>query len=81
MTRVLKVEVEAFNERLDELLSECPGQYILIKGTEVLGKFPTQSEAMESGYRRFVDEPFLVRKVMEPVPITLASAVVRKGSA
>jgi hypothetical protein len=45
------------------------GQFVLIKGREVLGFFPRYEEALEAGYDRFEASRFLVKQILMREPI------------
>ena len=60
----LKEELETFEKNRERLLGEAPRQYVLIRGTEVVGTFDTESDAINDGYRRFGNVPFLVKRVV-----------------
>ena len=61
----LKEELSFYEEQKPELLKRCPGQYVLIKERELIGVFPTQEEAYSVGFRRFVRNPFLVKRIVD----------------
>ncbi len=73
----LKEELALFAEKRAELLQRCPGQFALIKGRELIGTYPTQEAAYEEGFRRFLQAPFLVKRIVaqeesEQVPLLAA---------
>jgi hypothetical protein len=45
------------------------GQYVLIKGDEVVGFFPDRDEALIAGYARFGLVPLLVNRITPDEPI------------
>ncbi len=47
----------------ERLLREALGQYVLIKGNEVIGIFPSGQDAIVEGTRRYTLAPFLVRQI------------------
>ncbi len=55
-------EVATYRARLPELL-EHEGRFVLIKGSEVVGFFDDDSEAIREGYRRFGIVPLLVKRI------------------
>ena len=63
--KALKEELVFYEEQKPELLKRCPGQYVLIKGRELIGVFSTQEEVYSEGFRRFVRNPFLVKRIVE----------------
>jgi len=56
------------------LLAQAPVKYALIKGSEVAGTFDSENEAVGAGYRRYGNEPFLVKHIVEAdLPLTFAT--------
>jgi hypothetical protein len=72
-------EWNTFRRELPRLLAEgLEGQWVLIKGDEVIGVFLTFTAATEEGSRRFLLAPYLVQEIVEyhrvlrvpyPVPV------------
>jgi hypothetical protein len=48
-----------------DLLLERKGEYVLIKGEEIVGYFPDEDSALEAGAERFGTEPALVKQIAE----------------
>lgn len=67
--KVLKEELDFYNQKKDELLRTHPGQFVLIKGRELLGVFATREGAYVEGVQRFGRECFLVHRIVEIEPI------------
>jgi len=63
--KALKDELAFYEQHKPGLLKTHPGQYVLVKGADLIGVFPTQSEAYKEGFRRFGRASFLVKKVEE----------------
>ena len=61
-------EMATYRARVHEWLPDREGQFVLIKGSEVVGFFPNQSEALREGNRRFGVVSFLVRRVAAKEP-------------
>jgi hypothetical protein len=59
----LKEELETFNQRRRELLGHSTGKYVLIRGSEIVATYDTERDAINEGYRRFGNVPFLVKRV------------------
>ena len=59
-------EAEVFNRHLDEWRQsrERLGRFVLIKGDEVLGFFPTADAVFTAGTKRFGPEPFFVKQIV-----------------
>src|SRR5271155_2256341 len=56
-------EIATYKGRLPEMASEHEGEFVLIKGNEVVGFYPDDSSALREGRRRFGFVPFLVKQV------------------
>jgi hypothetical protein len=71
----LAAEVETFEAHLSDW-ADRPGQFVLIRGRDVLGFFPRYEEALEAGYERFGDGPFLVKEIQPDEPVRRLGHVV-----
>ena len=58
-------ELETYYREQDELLSTNRGDYVLIKGDEVIGVFSSEIDAVEHGYRTLGTTKFLVKKILD----------------
>jgi hypothetical protein len=72
--QTLLEELITYKEHLDELL-EREGDYVVIKGRQVVGIFADREDAMERAVDLFGTEPALIKQIVarEPV-ITLGGA-------
>jgi len=62
----LKQEIETYYAKMPELEKDLD-KFVLIKGSEIMGVFPTRGEALFEGYKKIgTDKPFLVKKIMLP---------------
>ncbi|MCI0485916.1 MAG: DUF5678 domain-containing protein [Blastocatellia bacterium] len=68
---MLEKERQVFSDKHAELISQHPGQFIVIKDEEIIGAFNTIDDALAEGARRFGLQPFLVRQVTESVSETI----------
>lgn len=59
----IAAEIATYKTRLPEFVRDHDGDYVLIKGTEVVGFFADDSSAMREGYRRFGVVPLLVKRI------------------
>jgi hypothetical protein len=59
----MAAEIATYKARLPEMAREHEGEYVLIKGTEVVGFFPDDPSAMREGRRRFGFVPFVVKQI------------------
>jgi hypothetical protein len=72
----LAEEMATYHVHQAELLREHEGQYVLIKGSEVVGVFHDRSAALREGYQRFGIIPFLVRQIAACEPVVYLPNVV-----
>ena len=73
-TITLQTELDVFERLRLSLLDRAPGKYALVKGSELVDTFGSEAEAIREGYRRFVNEAFLVKHiVVADVPINFTS--------
>lgn len=59
----LQRELNTFKKKKKELLTESKGRFVLIKGTEVIETFKSYEDALSEGYKKFGNEPFLVKEI------------------
>ena len=64
MASVLAKEIRAYEKHRDDLLTDSEGKYVLIKADKVVGTFESKFDAIQEGYRRFGNVPFLVKKIV-----------------
>jgi hypothetical protein len=68
-------EIATYRVRLPELLAH-EGEFVLIKGDQVIGFFEDFSAALREGYRRFGLVPLLVKKIAAVEPVIYIPNVV-----
>jgi hypothetical protein len=61
----LQTELEYFQKHKQEYLKLYKNQFVLIKGDEFAGAFTTEAEAYKAGLKRFGNEPFLIKQVLD----------------
>jgi len=59
----LEKEIETYEKNKDRLLAESPGKYVLIQEGKIEGIFESQKDAMNTGFEKFGNVPFLVKKI------------------
>jgi hypothetical protein len=70
----LQTEIEAFERLRLGLLDRAAGKYALVKGSDLVDIFGNEAEAIREGYRRFGNEAFLVKHIVEAdVPLNFTS--------
>lgn len=78
MSKPLAKELETFESHKDELLRSAANRYALIHGVEVVGTYESESDAINEGYRKFGNVPFLVKHVVPTErPLNFLSGLVR----
>jgi len=60
----LEAELATFDANRESLLGTAINKYVLVKGTEIIGTYDTERDAVNEGYRRFGNVPFLVKHVL-----------------
>jgi hypothetical protein len=63
------LEVATYERLKPELLSRCPGKFVVIVGNEVEGPVDTFPEALRAGYRRFGLGPLFVKEILPVEPV------------
>ncbi len=64
----LEEEVRTYDAQLAGW-ADREGQFVLIKGRDILGFYSRHAEALEAAYDRLGDGPFLVKQVLLSEPI------------
>lgn len=71
----LEREMEIYRCELPRLLAD-EGKFVLIYGTEVLGIFEDEGDAVEAGYRRVgFATPFLIKQIRQKEPVYVVPSV------
>ena len=65
----LEQEIKTFEENKENLLAEKRDRFVLIKGKEVVSDFASFEDALSDGYKRYGNEEFLVKQVIDPEPV------------
>jgi len=61
---LFEVEYAAFEQVCTGMVPEHEGEYVVIRGTDVLGVYPTAVDAFEAGISKVgVDKPFLLERI------------------
>jgi len=74
--RPLETEIATYEANKARLERDFPGQWIVIKGTEIVGHYGTVNDAAEEGLRRFRGESFLLRQIGASSEVVLPASVV-----
>lgn len=65
MLELLGAELETYERHRDELLGKSEGKFALIHGNQIVGIFDSKKDAIEQGYERFGNIPFLVKQIVK----------------
>ena len=65
---VLQEELEVFRAEKARLLKDHAGKYALIKGSQLIGTYDTEENALTEGVARFGAGPFLIKIISEEEP-------------
>jgi hypothetical protein len=79
----LAVEWEFYRREVGQFLAEGrEGQWVLIKGEEILGFFETREAGADAGYKRFLipPQPFLVHQIQTRERLLRVSRMWMAGS-
>jgi hypothetical protein len=72
---LLGEEIQFYEQNKEALIRDHLNRHLLIKGTEVIGSYSTEGQAIREGVRRFGTEPFLVRLTGEDTPVVSVPAL------
>jgi len=73
----LATEWRFFEENRERFVEEAEGKYALVKGRKIFGFFESERDALDAGYRRFGQPPFLVKRVLRvELPVHLTSNMI-----
>lgn len=70
----LATEQAFYQDHKEKWLREHEGMFVLIKGSERVGLFPTMLAADQGGLERFGIEPFLIKQILRSEPIAFIPA-------
>lgn len=59
----LKREYETYKANKEDLLTKHEGQYVLIKGADIIEVFTSYEDALKAGLKKFGNVPFLVKQI------------------
>lgn len=72
---MLEEERAYYGENLQEWLTRHANRFVLVKGSNLIGTYDTNEDALREGARLFGREPFLVRRVQESQPTVTIPAL------
>jgi len=65
MIGMLEKELETYERNRAQLVGKAKGKYALVKESEIVSVFDSESDAIRAGYERFGNVPFLVKQIVE----------------
>jgi hypothetical protein len=73
-----ETEWETYRAKVGQWLADgLEGKHVLIKGSNVLGFWDSQEEALAAGYEKFLTQPFLIHHVLRQEPLLRVGAYFR----
>jgi hypothetical protein len=69
MNATLARELVTFRDRLDEMLDGHEGDFVVIKGDEIVGYHADREDALRTALEKFGGEPALIKRVMDREPL------------
>lgn len=64
----LEKEINTYFRVKGDYVADDVGNFLLIKGENVIGVFESENDALREGFERFGTEPFLVKQITELEP-------------
>ncbi|MDP2788475.1 MAG: hypothetical protein Q8O46_00275 [bacterium] len=65
MSKVLRKELETYNNQKSKLIGTEKGKFVLIKDDKVIDVFDAKIDAIRQGYEHFGNVSFLVKQILE----------------
>ncbi len=59
----LEKELETYRSKKADLVASSEGKFVLIFGDDVVGTFDTHADAIQEGYQKFGNVPFLAKRI------------------
>ena len=72
---VLLDELETYYINRSTLLDKHKGRYVLIKGTQVVGIFDGEDQAITAGLQKFGNAPIFVREITPEEPVIYVKGI------
>jgi hypothetical protein len=72
---LLAVELVTYRNRLDEMLADHEGDFVVIQGDRIAGFHGSRKEALEAVFKEFGREPALIKQVVEKEPVRRISGI------
>jgi hypothetical protein len=65
----LAAELVTYRDRLEEMLRDHEGEFVVMKGDRIVGYYPSRQAALKSAFKTFGRETVLVKRVVEFEPV------------
>lgn len=75
MVGLFDKEQAFFDANKADLLKRGKDQFALIKGDELVGTYSLYQDAVNEGYKRFGNQPFFVKQILEQDQVTQIPAL------
>jgi hypothetical protein len=75
MSAPLAAELVTYRDRLDEMLKDHAGDFVVIKGDRIVAYHPSRQAALKAVLHEFGREPALIKQVLDKEPVRRISAV------
>jgi hypothetical protein len=69
-------EWKTYLENKARLLTESPGQYVVIHGDKIFGVYPNLAQAFDAGVKEYGPERFFLHRIVLVEPETRSPAVI-----
>jgi hypothetical protein len=69
MSAPLAAELVTYRDRLDEMLKDHAGQFVVIKGDRIVAYHSSRQAALKAVLREFGREPALIKQVLDKEPV------------
>lgn len=67
----LDQELGLYAQIKPDLLSRAPGQWVLIKGAELIGLYPDFDSALRDAVAKGLQAPYLIKQILEQEPVEI----------
>ena len=64
MQALLDQELATYEAHRQRLLADHEGKFVLIHGSELIGVFDSEKDAIDQGFERLGNVPFLVKQIL-----------------
>ncbi len=72
---MFETELATYEANKARLLSESEGKFVAIRGSEILGRYPSYASAFEAGQATYGREPFLIKQILPDEPVSYSPPI------